>query len=120
MTVPRFIEGFAIVITCTRSSFGSNICHFNDGVLTLSDCSFTGPKKSVSFSEEVRFHSPHASPHQSPRKAKLLPGYCDQHSLVARHPLSKDLLRGRPKSLPQGMLTCNDLTRFKLLKSIIQ
>ncbi len=61
-------------------------------------------KKSVSFSEEVSYHSPNASPLHSPRKASLGCDRTREEGVVRRHPLSRDMLRKpRPLSIPPGV-----------------
>ena len=60
-------------------------------------------KKSVSFSEEVSYHSPYNTPDQSPKKHPAIHSNDTGTGVVIRHPLGRHLSpKKRPLSLPPG------------------
>ena len=90
-------------------------CGTTHAVLHSSDESPVAPnqdicktKKSVSFSEEISYHSPGTSPHMSPRKAVLLQGEDGEQgelqSGLRRVPVGRGLMmkKPRPLSFPGG------------------
>ena len=71
-------------------------------------------KKSVSFSEEISYHSPYNSPHQSPQRQVQPAAVKDTGTgLVFRHPLGRHLSpKKRPVSLPPSKLILSKTTFF--------